>query len=195
MNRKLLRQCAGLGIAVIPVVVALFAFPLSATALPLLVQLEEPEFGQLLGQVVNPGFVLLCDGAVNSDATGCTPREAVSDVLVFEPLFGPAGAQINTNMLFCSNFLNEPADPGDSSIAGCTLIRGTPTFFAIPETTHADDVTIYMPTATQPGGGGTNNTYRLISDHFVVPEPGALLLLATGLAGLAVSRYRRSRIR
>jgi hypothetical protein len=168
---------------------AALAFP--ATAATLTVQ--EPVSGQLLGQIVNPGFVVLCDGPVNSDSTGCTQPSAGSDTLVFQNVFNSAGAPVDTNMLFCSD-IADGSDPGDISIAGCTLIRGTPTFLAIPEANfeQGQELTVYTPTANQ-AGGGTGNTYNLISDTSQVPEPGSLVLIGSGLVALA---YRlRSRIR
>jgi hypothetical protein len=123
---------------------AALAFPAPAATLTV----QEPVTGQLLGQIVNQGFVLLCDGAVNNDSTGCATPSAGSDTLVFQYVLNSAGAPVDTNMLFCSDFA-DGSDPGDIVIAGCTLIRGTPTFLAIPEANfeQGQELTVYTPTA------------------------------------------------
>jgi hypothetical protein len=144
--------------------------------------LFDPVVGvQTLSYLVDPGqegFVLLS-----------LPGE-VSDVLHFSSFLGGS--------VF---FYSDPTEPGTASDLADTVGFARAFAFAgggaiIQEEVGSEGANgaLYVPGATDPGFfPGFSVSYNIISDGVAVPEPSALVLLATGvgLAGIAWRRQRR----
>src|SRR5438128_2381693 len=61
------------------------------------ITLIEPEFGLVLGQILTPGNLALCEVAVNADNRTCQSG-LISDIAVFQAVLGPTGGQIATRL-------------------------------------------------------------------------------------------------
>jgi hypothetical protein len=178
---------------VLGVLVCLFICQL-AFAAPIPITITIDENGNGIG-TVSPGFIAADPGPTGrpNALTYLLPFVGLQgDVLLLE-----SGQLISDIVRFNGNgtviFYSDNFDGNDSladppGIANFSLYNNNVSFPELgPE---GNNGLTYTPTAGQPGFDQSNPTYVFISDG-AIPEPGTILLLATGLGLIAFRAVRR----
>jgi hypothetical protein len=167
------------------------AAPAFADSVPVTPVTVSEGTSQLLGRVLQPGAVGLCD-ILPQD--GC-PVGSRSDFVIWIAVLDDSGKQVDTRVAMCSDPDNS-SDSSDSFLAECNTTINPSVILQEAGVENGIESTPWNPGSTDPGGapaGTPAASYNLISDTTPVPEPSSMLMLGSGLLGV-VAALRRKRL-